>query len=264
MQRWISFDLFRTTYLPDTLQLKPLQMYQHESQLRAAQWVLFPEYWQLNALIYGYQAKVFPSHASYLIGHNKIEMTRAFLAVAPRHTPETHIHANTPEQAEALWELMVRPFVAKLSKSSQGEGVWLIESREDWKQYLQRTDVLYVQEFLPIDRDLRIVVIGDRILASYWRLQGSDGFHNNLARGGEVHHGPAPQAAIDLVLKVAKALDINHAGFDIAMVGEHPYLLELNRLYGNRGIEGGDKAIQQAIQEYLEAQGNPHPGCSNA
>lgn len=269
MSPWVSFDLFRTAWLPRTQQLKPMQMYQHGKLLAEADWVLFPEYWQLNTLVHAWHARIFPSEATYRIGHDKIEMTRAFEAVAPRNTPQTWILPNTPANAEQLWEELPLPFVAKLPRSSQGNGVWLISKHAEWRDYLARSEVLYVQEYLPIDRDLRIVVVGDQILAAYWRLQGSDGFHNNLSRGGEVLHGPVPEVALDLVRQVAGSLDINHAGFDVAMVGQHPYLLEFNRLFGNQGVDGGDRRIQQAIRDYLIAHSRPqspdsplggHPG----
>lgn len=249
--RLISFDPLRTIGFPDTTHLKPAQMYQHAAALQAADWVLFPEYWQLNALQYAYKVKIFPSEASYRIGHNKIEMTRAFQAVAPHNIPETHIVANTPGNAEDLWQRLPRPFVAKLPKSSMGEGVWLIDSMSDWQQYLARTEVLYVQEHLPIDRDLRIVVVGDAILTAYWRVQSPYSFHNNLARGGTAEFSPVPEAALKLVQQVATQLGVDHAGFDVAMVGERPYLFELNRLFGNQGIKGGDAAIREAILRHL-------------
>ncbi|WP_193162559.1 ATP-grasp domain-containing protein [Microbulbifer hainanensis] len=248
---WVSFNVFRTLGFADTLQLKPEEVFAHRTEISAADWVLYPEYWQLNALIYGLKARVFPSEASYRLGHNKIEMTRAFELVAPANTPVTRILANTPENAEILWETMDHPFVAKLPKASQGNGVWLIESAQDWRDYLERTDVLYVQEQLPIDRDIRIVVVGDQVIASYWRLQAAQGFYNNVSKGGFVDRSPVPQAAIDLALYLARTLDINHAGFDIAMVGNHPYVLEFNRLFGNQGIEGGDAHLRAVIREYL-------------
>jgi ribosomal protein S6--L-glutamate ligase len=256
----ISFDPLRTIGFPDTVQLKPAQMYQHAQALRDAHCVLYPEYWQLNALLYAYKARIFPSEATYRIGHNKIEMTRAFQAVAPHNIPDTHILANTPAHAEDLWHMLSPPFVAKLPKSSQGEGVWLIQSHSDWQRYLGRTDVLYVQEYLPIERDLRIVLVGNSILAAYWRVQSPYSFHNNVARGGDIDVTTAvPQAALDLVLHVSRELGVDHAGFDVAMVGERPYLFELNRLFGNKGIEGGDAKIRNAVLDSLRqgASGQP-------
>lgn len=248
---WISFDPLRTFSFPDTRFLKPDELFAQRELLSAADWILFPEYWQIGALVYGYQRRIFPSQASYLLGHNKIEMTRAFMAVAPEHVPETHIAANTPEQAAKLWSRMLLPFVAKIPRSSQGQGVWLIESMTDWKNYLAATDVLYVQEHLPIDRDIRIVRVGKQILTAYWRVQSPYTFHNNVSRGGDVDYSPVPEAAIALVEKVADALGIDHAGFDVAVVNGHPYLIEFNRLFGNAGIPGGDECLRKAILEYL-------------
>ena len=68
----VSFDAFRTLRLPDTLYIKPEQMFRHKSELAAADWVLFPEYWQLGGLLFGLKSRIFPSLASYLLGHDKV------------------------------------------------------------------------------------------------------------------------------------------------------------------------------------------------
>ncbi len=256
---WVSFDLFRTLGFPDTLNLKADQLFQRKHEISTADWVLFPPYWQLNSLVYGLNAKVFPSEASYRLGHNKVEMTRAFELVAPANTPLTLIAANTEAEAARLWEIMTPPFVAKQPKASMGEGVWLIENAADWRAYLQKTDTLYVQEYLPIDRDIRVVIVGDQVLAAYWRKQAPRGFYNNVAKGGEVDYSPVPAQAVELALHLARSLKINHAGFDIAMVGEHPYVLEFNRLFGNQGIPGGDAALEAAILALLMRESTPLP-----
>lgn len=250
----VSFDAFRTLRLSGVSILKPENMFRQKDEILAADWVLFPEYWQVNALVFGLKKKIFPSLSSYLLGHNKIEMTRAFRMLIPQHTPATEIHANTPSRAEAVWEMMDLPFVAKIPKSSMGEGVFLIENRADWNAYLARTDVIYAQEFLPIDRDMRIIIVGKQLVAGYWRLQGSDGFHNNVSRGGQVDVSPLHPAAVSLALELAEKLNLDHAGFDIAMVGDHPYVLEFNRLFGNTGLADLHVRVADAIQQYLNSQ----------
>ena len=186
----VSFNAFRTLGFPDTTVLKPEHYLQHKALLQEADWVLFPEYWQLNALVHGLKCRVFPSIASYRIGHDKVEMTRAFQTVASEYTPWTMIEADGPLERDMIWDAMGLPFVARLPKASMGEGVWLIETREDWRRYCERTEVLYAQEYLPIDRDVRVVVIGDEVLTAYWRTQADQGFYNNVARGGD-QPGPA-------------------------------------------------------------------------
>lgn len=257
--KWISFDVFRTLGFADTLQLKPDQVFQNRSAIEQADWVLFPEYWQLNALTYACKARIFPSEASYRLGHNKIEMTRAFELVAPAHTPHTRILANTPENADLLWDEMCLPFVAKLPKASMGDGVWLIETRDEWRAYQAKTDVLYVQEYLPIDRDVRVVIVGHEVLGAYWRLQSDRGFYNNVSKGGRVDYSDVPECAVQLALTLARELNIDHAGFDIAIVEGHPYVIEFNRLFGNQGVEGGSQRIREAIIEHLYRYSSTDP-----
>jgi len=248
---WVSFDPFRTRDYPETRHLKAEHFFQEIPAVRAATRVLFPERWQVNALVFGLGVRIFPSHASYLLGYDKIEMSRAFRAVDPAVVPETTILANTDVNAEETWEKQVLPFVAKLPRSAEGRGVFLIETRDDWRRYCAITDVLYVQELLPIDRDIRIVVIGNEVAASYWRLQSPYGFHNNVSRGGTIDYSPVPKAAIEAALGMARALGVNHAGFDVAVVGGHPYLLEFNRLFGSRGVPGRDRYLRERVLEYL-------------
>lgn len=252
----ISFDIFRTLGFPDTKILKPEHFLRHKDELRQADWVLFPEYWQLNALVHGLKCRVFPSIASYRIGHDKIEMTRAFQTVAPEHTPWTLIEANGPQERDMIWDTMPAPFVAKHPKASMGEGVWLIDSRADWQRYCESADVLYAQEYLPIDRDIRVVIVGNRVVTAYWRCQADQGFYNNVARGGRIDTSPVPEAATVLALRLAQDLNVDHAGFDIALVDGYPYVLEFNRLFGNQGLNNGPE-LRDAILSYLESQSKP-------
>ncbi|WP_369600717.1 hypothetical protein AAIA72_12875 [Hahella sp. SMD15-11] len=258
----VSFDPYRTLNLPGVRHVKPEQYLSALELIREADWVLFPEYWQLNTLIYGLRKRIFPSPASYHIGIDKIAQTRAFTAALPAHVPETLILGNTPENQKLAWDCMWLPFVAKLPRSSEGQGVFLIESEFDWQRYVRMTDVLYVQEYLPIDRDLRVVIVGDEVVTAYWR-KGQSGFHNNVARGGEIIRTDIPEAGVELARTLARTFGIDHAGFDIAMVGNHPYVIEMNRLFGNTGIEQASRVLSDAMLRALRASdscsGTGHP-----
>ena len=176
--------------------------------------------------------------------------------MAPEHTPWTLIEANGPQEREQIWETMAHPFVAKLARASMGEGVWLIETREDWRRYCEHAPLLYVQEYLPIDRDVRVVIVGEQVVTAYWRTQADQGFYNNVARGGRIDTSPVPAAATELALMLARTLEVDHAGFDIAMVDGHPYVLEFNRLFGNQGLGQGG-ALRDAVLGYLRRQWAP-------
>ena len=126
--RFLSFDALRTLHLNGVSYIKPERMLAEAETIKAADGVLFPQFWQINPLIYGLKTRIFPSPASYYIGHDKVEMTRCFQLLAPEHVPYTLIEPNTPEAAASVWAKMPLPFVAKIPKSSMGDGVFLIET----------------------------------------------------------------------------------------------------------------------------------------
>lgn len=249
----VTFDPLRSLGIPAT-PLRPESFPGDPATLhavRAADLVLFPQTWQVNALHYALGKRIFPSVASQHLGASKVEMTRAFQALVPQHVPETLILPATESGAREAIERFGFPFVVKQPRDSMGRGVFLVEDAAQLRALLPTLEVLYAQELLPIDRDLRIVWVGDQVLAGYWRI-GGDGFHTNISRGATESFEGIPEAALELVTSVARSLGVDHAGFDVAMVGAHPYLFELNTLFGNEVLQRAGIDVAAAIRAYLD------------
>ncbi len=248
----VTFDPFRTLGCTDVHYIKPAQLMNHVAEIDAADVVLFPDYADVNLLCHAMGKRIFPSLSSYQLGFDKIEMTRAFQLRFPQHVPVTLMLPNEPRYQARVLESLDFPFVAKLPRSSKGEGVFLINAEHDWHHYCSKTTMLYVQEKLDIHRDLRIVWIGDRVVYTYWRVAAPGAFHNNLAHGGTIDLNNIPEAALTLVRDMATRFGIDYAGFDIAMVGEHPYIFEFNRLFGLEGLNQARINTGEIIQKYLQ------------
>ncbi|MBK1699511.1 ATP-grasp domain-containing protein [Thiococcus pfennigii] len=251
--RLVSFDAFRSLGIPGVSVLKPEGFIRQRALIEAADWVLFPQTWQLNVLCYAWKRRVFPSPPSYDIGYDKVEQTRVFESLAPGHCPRTLIlPADEAATEQAIAELGL-PLVVKEPRNSMGRGVHLVETRSALRAWCAQRPVLYAQEYLPLSADLRVVWVGDRVLTAYWR-RGGDGFHHNVARGAVLDYEAIPDAALELVATLAPALGIDHAGFDIAWVDGHPFLLELNVLFGNAGIREAGVDLAGAIVAYLRGR----------
>lgn len=54
------------------------------------------------------------------------------------------------------------------------------------------------------------------------------------------------------VRRLATALEIDHAGFDTAMVDGYPFVRELNRLFDNRGLGAINHDIPGVILDCLQ------------
>lgn len=252
--RLVSFNPFRSLDIEGISYLKPELMFRHRDIIAAADWILFPEYWQVNALYYGLRKSLFPSVATYHLGHDKIEMTRAFWSLFPQHVPETRILGSGERAIEEVLDAFTFPFVLKEPRNSMGQGVYLVDNRTAFREHAARLPVLYVQEYLPIHRDLRVVYVGDRVVTAYWRC-GTHDFRNNLAQGGEASFDAVPPEPLELVERVARALDIDHAGFDLAEVDGHWYLFEFNLLFGNQALTANGIRTGALILDYLARRG---------
>ncbi|MFC4403397.1 ATP-grasp domain-containing protein [Gracilibacillus xinjiangensis] len=257
----ISFNPFRTIGIPGVHYIKPELMFQEIDTIREADLILFPETWQVTTLVYGLRKKIFPSIETIQIGSNKIEMTRALWSVSKPFVPYTEILASTASNILKVLETFPFPFVAKEAKNSMGNGVFLIETKEQFLDYANHNDILYVQEFLPNDgKDLRVCIVGENIHAAYWRVGQEGEFLHNVAQGGDICFHFIPEDALDLVKNVANALNINHAGFDILVSKGKYYILEFNVLFGNQGLFNQDITVEQAIYQYiLETFLSPFP-----
>ncbi|MFC4320298.1 ATP-grasp domain-containing protein [Litchfieldia salsa] len=254
----ITFNPFRTIGIPNISYIKPEQMFKEIDRIKDADFILFPENWQVNSLVYGLNKNIFPSIQSIQLGYSKIEMTRALWTVCPEHIPYTEILGSSSENIEKVLNTFPFPFVAKENRNSMGKGVFLIENEEDFYEYAKKVDTFYIQEYLENDgRDLRVCVVGNEIVASYWRIGANGEFLHNVARGGEISYDFVPKEACELVLSIAKNLNINHAGFDIMFSEGKPYILEFNTLFGNQGMSRLDTSIETKIFEYLLTQYKP-------
>ncbi|MDY6825001.1 MAG: hypothetical protein SWH68_14580 [Thermodesulfobacteriota bacterium] len=250
--RLISFDALRSWDIPEVRTVKPAHWFREKERIRQADWVLFPEYWQVNTLVYGWKKRIFPSISTYHIGHDKVEMFRAFEGVCPSNIPLTLILPKTDTAIETVLDTFDFPFVAKTVRSARGEGVFLIGSRPELLDYAARHETLFMQEYLPANRDLRVVVIGRQVVAAYWREAPAGTFHNNISRGGTVSFDDIPTAALTLVRQVAAELGIDHAGFDVIVSDDGCYLLEFNLWFGTSALNDRGIRTGGVIRHYLD------------
>lgn len=251
---YISFNPLRSIGIPSVKYLKPEKMFEEIESLKQARMVLFPEYWQVNILEYALKKRIFPSSATYRLGHDKIEMTRSLMALNPNCIPKTRFLAARSASYNDIVKEFGTPFVCKEIANSCGMGVFLVKSIDDFTAYLRKNDVLYIQEYLPIERDLRVVIIGQKAVAAYWRVKPQGTFHNNLAKGATVERDQIPHDVVAWVSDVARQLGVDHAGFDIAITDRGVFIFEFNLFFGTKGIPFNLASLGGHIVDYLQKE----------
>jgi len=108
--------------------------------------------------------------------------------------------------------------------------------------------VYYLQEVLPAARDLRVFVVGGRVLAAIERVGA--GWRANLARGARAEAAELSAEQERLSLEAAAVVGADYAGVDL--LGDH--VLELNTIPGWHGLQDATGAdVAAALVAHVES-----------
>ena len=173
--------------------------------------------------------------------------------------PKTVFSIN-PNNVEDQIELLGgAPVIIKLQEGTQGKGVILAESK---KSAISVIDTLYtmntsilLQEYIEEanGEDLRIVVVGNKIVASMKRTSGLDDFRSNVHRGAETQKVQLTPREKFIALNATKKLGLGVAGVDLIRSKNGPLLIEVNASPGLKGIEGATGVnVAKFIVQYVE------------
>jgi ribosomal protein S6--L-glutamate ligase len=179
--------------------------------------------------------QIFPSVHNYIFSQDKIKQTALFALLGIPH-PKTRVFYGRRQKTNVL-DYFRYPFVAKKARgSAMGRDVFLIQNKADLQNYLEGYTPAYIQAYLPVDRDMRVVVINGKIVHAYWRVAAKGEFRSNVAMGADVKLDPVPGNALDLALHTAAACGWNDVGLDICEHDGRFYVLEGNMKYGKEGF----------------------------
>jgi ribosomal protein S6--L-glutamate ligase len=195
--------------------------------------------------------RTFPTYHTYKFAQDKIKQTALFRLLDIPH-PRTHIFYGDRQKSKIRNHFQF-PFIGKIPRGSAlGRGVYLICNEQELADYVQLTHAAYIQEYLEIDRDLRVVIMGNRIIHAYWRIASEGNFRTNLAQGGEISFDNISEEALDLAFNTAKQCRFDDVGLDICFAGNKYWVLEANMKYGKEGFKKAGIDYYQLIDDMIE------------
>jgi len=154
------------------------------------------------------------------------------------------------------------PIIMKTLRGSKGVGVLFIESERSLDSIVQlqyKTDddaELLIQEYIETDGDIRVLVLGGKILASMKREVIKGDFRSNFSQGGKVKMFKLTELEIEQCILAAKAVNGSYVAVDFIPSKNRekipPYVIEVNSSPGTEGIEQatGENLIKQVIQHF--------------
>jgi len=235
------------------------------SALEEAEAVIFPQTIspELYFLVRRLGKRVFPNYDLRFAFPGKIGQILLFRALGlphPRTICVPRICAFGPHPGTAEISLPPYPFVVKGNYGHEGREIFLVCSAEEWEETLKtirsfETSGRYgflIQEYLPWDYDLRVVVIGERQIP-FWR---KGGFLKNLVQEGEVTACPSrelEEQALEITRKLVQRTRLNLMAVDFLFRPERGEALlnEINFVFGLR-LLGGEGQFRLYLQEAVE------------
>jgi ribosomal protein S6--L-glutamate ligase len=175
--------------------------------------------------------------------------------------PKTVVSRNTTDIDDLLDQIGGTPVIIKLARGTHGNGVVLAETKKAAKSVLQAfylsnedgTNIL-LQEFIEESSgaDIRVFVVGSRVIASMKRQSLDDDFRSNLHKGGEGNSVKLTDEEKKVAVKAAKAMGLNVAGVDMMRSHRGPLILEVNASPGFGVEKVTGRNVAAAIIEYIE------------
>jgi ribosomal protein S6--L-glutamate ligase len=193
--------------------------------------------------------RIFPSLENHIYSDEKIKQTTLYTMLGIPH-PRTKIYYHL-HHGDILKDFSF-PFVGKIaSASSQGRGVFKIGDQFELKQYLRLTKVAYIQEYIPHERDLRVILINYSPILAYWRKRAPGHFKTNLFQGGSIDFEGIPEEGLRLAQEYSRKCNFNDVGLDMIQSNGGWYLIEANMLYGRTGLTLKGMDLKEIIRKKL-------------
>ena len=194
---------------------------------------------------------------------NSRDKLRATQILSRHHIgmPATAFVRNRADVIPAIEMVGGAPVVIKLLEGTQGIGVILapeLKIAEAIIETLHGTNQqVLIQAFVKESRgrDIRAIVVGDRVVAAMRRVAQGDEFRSNVHRGGSVEPVSLDPAFEEVAVRSAQIMGLRIAGVDMLEGSDGPLVMEVNSSPGLEGIETATRLdVAGAMVDYIANQ----------
>ena len=153
------------------------------------------------------------------------------------------------------------PCVVKVITGTQGIGVYLCEKRRDFNKLMEFihnvgiSKTLLVQEYIGLNpgQDIRVLVIGGKVIGAMKRTAPKGDFRANISNGGTGEKFDITPEIDFIARETARVLNLHIAGIDLLFGSDGFVVCEANTAPGFKGFEKYcDVDIAKLIVEYVD------------
>ena len=148
--------------------------------------------------------------------------------------PSTVFARETADLDDVIEQAGGTPLIIKVAKGTHGNGVVLAETKKAAKAVMQAFYVegisFLVQEFIKesAGEDIRVLVVGNKVVASIKRQNLDDDFRSNTHQGGVGSKIKLTEEEKKMAIKAARVMGLSVCGVDMMRSDRGPLVLEVN------------------------------------
>jgi glutathione synthase/RimK-type ligase-like ATP-grasp enzyme len=134
--------------------------------------------------------------------------------------PKTYIYYNRPN-ADKFLKKTEYPKIVKKSYGPSNYGGYFVHKVDSYKEAKElyadkKYHPMYFQDFVPMEADIRVMLIGHKPVCAFWRRAPEGEWLTNTSQGGEMDYMNVPKNVLDLAVKVSKAANAEYWACDVA------------------------------------------------
>jgi hypothetical protein len=134
--------------------------------------------------------------------------------------PKTYIYYNH-ENGHKFLKKTNYPKIVKKSYGPSNYGGYFVHKVDDYKEAKKlfadrKYHPMYMQDFVPMEADIRVMLIGHKPVCAFWRRAPEGEWLTNTSQGGSMDYMDVPKSVLDLAVKVSKAAKAEYWACDVA------------------------------------------------
>ena len=153
-----------------------------------------------------------------------------------------------------------KDIVSKPLRGSQGQGIFRLDDPDlafrIFKILQTANQTMLIQEFIETPgRDIRVFVVGNRVIGAMYRYAKPGAWKTNVSRGGKPEECPISKDLEQLAINASKAMQMDFAGIDLLESKTGLVVSEVNSapnwsgLQKATGIDAAEEIIDHILQQ---------------
>ena len=141
--------------------------------------------------------------------------------------PDTHVFYEQDEARTFLSQTSF-PKIIKRSYGPSNYGGYYVHKVDTEAEALEllaekRYYPVYLQDFIPMKADIRVMLIGHKPVCAFWRRPPEGEWLTNTSQGGSMDYMNVPAEALELAVRASKAANAEYWACDIAVSFDDEY-----------------------------------------